>query len=75
MEYLTPNHHTIQAVIAAIKAQETVHFSDGIDVQISFKYELDNHANMVVLVKEYFIFESTGKTCKVESFSSNPNPL
>ena len=72
---LTPDHHTIQEIIPAIKAQETIHFSDGIDVQIYFKSELDNHANMVVLGKEYFIFESTGNTCKVEPFSPNPNPL
>ena len=72
---LTPNYHTIQEIIAVIKAQETVHFSDGLDVQISFNSELNNHTNMVFLGKEYFIFESTGKICKGEPFSSNPNPL
>ena len=32
------------------------------------KSELDSHANMVVLGKECFVFESTGKTCNVEPF-------
>ena len=48
---LNPNKHTIQAVIAALKAHATVHFSDGIDIQIAVKSELDSHANMVVLGK------------------------
>ena len=66
----SPNKHTIQAVIASLKSRDTVHFSDGIDIQIYVKSELDNHANMVILGKECFIFESTGKTCNVEPFSS-----
>jgi len=31
--------------------------------------ELDSHANMVVLGRNSFIFESTGKTCNVKPFS------
>ena len=65
-----PNKHVIQAGIAALKAHATVHFSDGLKIQITTKSELDSHANMVVLGKECFIFESTGKTCNVEPFSS-----
>ena len=68
--HCNPNKHIIQAVIAALKAHATVHFSDGIEIQITVKSELDSHANMVVLGKECFIFESTGKTCNVEPFSS-----
>ena len=37
---------------------------------INFKSELDSHANMVVLGKECFIFESTGKTCNVLPFNT-----
>ncbi len=32
--------------------------------------ELDSHANMIVLGKDSFIFESTGQTCTVKPFSS-----
>ena len=42
-----PNKHTIQAVIVAPKAHATVHFSDGIDIQITIESELDSHANML----------------------------
>ena len=35
------------------------------------RYELDSHANMIVLGKECFIFESTSKTCNVEPFSTD----
>ena len=31
--------------------------------------ELDSHANMIVLGKNLFIFESTGRTCTVNSFT------
>ena len=31
--------------------------------------ELDSHANMVVLGKHAFIFESSGRTCNVRPFS------
>ena len=34
------------------------------------KLELDSHANMVILGKQCFIFESTGKACNVELFTS-----
>ena len=33
--------------------------------------ELDSHANMIVLGKNSFVFESTGKTCNVQPFSSD----
>ena len=64
---LNPNQHTIQAVVAALKAQ----LSDinGTNHIINFQTELDSHANMVVLGKECFIFESTGKTCNVLPFN------
>ena len=64
---LNPNKHIIQAVVAALTAQ--LSDIDGIDHLIDFKSELDSHANMVVLGKECFIFESTGKTCNVLPFN------
>ena len=42
---------------------------NGFDHQNINKSELDSHANMIVLGKECFIFESTGKTCNVQPFS------
>lgn len=33
--------------------------------------ELDSHANMVVLDSNSFVFESTGRTCNVQPFSSD----
>ena len=52
MGALTPNKHTIQAVIAAIKAQSAVSVVDGVDIPKNYKSELDSHANMVLLGKE-----------------------
>ena len=68
---LNPNKHTIHAVIQALKAQSSVSALDKIDLPVISKTELDSHANMVVLGKHCFIFESTGKTCNVEPFSSD----
>ena len=56
---INPNQHTIQEVVAALKAQ----LSDinGIGHIFITKSELDSHANMIVLGKDCFIFETTGK--------------
>ena len=32
--------------------------------------ELDSRANMVVLVNHYFVFDKTGRTCNVQTFST-----
>ena len=68
---LNPNKHTIHAVIRALKAQSSVSAIDKLDLPVISKAELDSHANMVVLGNNCFIFESTGKTCNVEPFSSD----
>ena len=34
-------------------------------------YELDSHANMMVLGKNPFVFEETGRTCNVQPFSTD----
>ena len=70
MGALTPNKHTIQAVIAAIKAQSAVSMVDGVDIPMIYKSKLDRYANMVVLGKGCFIFESIGKTFNVEQLTS-----
>ena len=67
---LCPNKHTIQVVIAALKAQSTVSSTSNINLPVIFKSELDSHTNMVVLGKKYFIFESTGNKCNVGPFTS-----
>ena len=33
--------------------------------------ELDSHANMIVLGLNSFVFESTGRTCNAQPFSSD----
>ena len=69
MGSFNPNKHTINAVVAALKAQ----LSDiNVNAQLIItKSELDLHANMIVVGKDYFIFESTGKTCNVEPFTAD----
>ena len=44
------------------------------DMEASFddpRTELDSHANMVVLGLNSFVFESTGRTCNVQPFSTD----
>ena len=69
---LTPNKHTIESVIKAIKANisdvTNKQSLDDIDHLNTCRSELDSHANMIVVGKECFVFESTGKTCNVEPF-------
>ena len=61
-----PNLHTVKAVIAAVNATQ---IASGIaDVAVNPRSELDSHANMVVIGKHSFVFESTGKTCNVKPF-------
>ena len=35
------------------------------------RIELGSYANMVVLESNFFVFESTGRTCNVQPFSTN----
>ena len=61
-----PNGHTIEyilsSVLGAINAVEGSGTADP-------RSELDSHANMVVLGRHAFIFESAGRTCSVKPFS------
>ena len=68
---LNPNIHTIEKVVAALKARLSEINSNGNDQIHITKSELESHANMVVLGKDCFIFESTGKTCNVEHFNAD----
>ena len=64
------NHHTTQLIVSTCKALicSTI---DKINPSVICKSELDTHANMVVLGTQCFVFESIGKTCNVEPFSSD----
>ena len=64
------NDHLIKTIISAINAQTSNISSTETVTVASPRTELDSHANMVVLGKYSFIFESTGQTCTVLPFSS-----
>ena len=60
-EALKPNEHSIRAIISSVKAN----VSEVVGYEPIPCTDMDFHANMVVLDKYSFIFESTGKTCNV----------
>ena len=62
---LHPNQHTIRAIISSVKAQ----VSKIVEHEAIRCTELDFHANMVVIGRLSFDFESTGKTYNVRPFS------
>ena len=64
-EVSKPNQHTIQAIISSVRAE----VSEVVGYEPLPCTELDSHANMVVLGRNSFIFESTGKICNVKPFS------
>ena len=68
---LSPNHHVIQAVIYDVqyKVASTTSVCESNETEHP-RTELDSHANMVVPGMNAFIFESTGRTCSVNTFSS-----
>ena len=51
----------IAAIIATIKARDAGDNEDP-------RTELDSHVNMVVIGAHAFIFESTNRTCNVQTF-------
>jgi hypothetical protein len=67
-----PNDHTINTIISMISAQDMNSSHDSIpnSPAISSRSELDSHANMMVLGRNSFIFESTNRSCNVKPFSS-----
>ncbi len=62
-----PNNHTILAMIAGIKATKA-NISSTNESSADPRTELDSHANMCVLGKHSYIFNSNGKTCNVSPF-------
>ena len=71
MSESAPNQHTIDRCISSLHA--TISTTSSVNNSRGTAYprtELDSHANMVVLGKHAYIFESTGRTCNVRPFSS-----
>ena len=71
---MEPNKHLICAVVnSGVRAQgrmtEVFASMPGETPSADPCSELDSHANMVVLSKRAFIFESSGRTCNVRPFS------
>ena len=65
-----PNDHLTQAIISALHASISSATNPDSGSSADPRTELDSHANMVVLGKDSFIFESTGRTCNVRPFAS-----
>ena len=49
--------------------------SDMVDSGVGSRTELDSHANMVVVGRNCTVFDSTGKTCTVNSFAESAGRL
>ena len=68
-----PNQHLIDTVISSIRADiltdQVFEAYDNDTIPTLARTELDLHANMVVLGKNLFIFESSGRTCNVKPFA------
>jgi hypothetical protein len=66
------NNHTTKLLNAAINAvQAIVSTTSSNQSSADPRTELDSHANMVVLGKHSYIFESTGRTCDVMPFTND----
>ena len=63
MSSLVPNAHISEVILTTASDMEA-----SIDDP---RTELDSHANMVVLGLNSFVFESTGRTCNVQPFSTD----
>ena len=55
-------------VAGIIAAQANISYTSATVGTADPRTELDTHANMCVLGRHAYIFESTGKTCNVNSF-------
>ena len=66
------NSHTIDLIVSSGHAvQASIYTISGTDSVADPHTDLDSHANMVVLGKHAYIFESTGKTFNVNPFSDD----
>lgn len=63
MSSLVPNAHISEVILTPASDMEA-----SIDDPLT---ELDSHANIVVLGLNSFMFESTGRTCNVQPFSTD----
>ena len=71
MSSVEPNANIVNLIISEVKAVTNAD-ARGFDVNNCVtRTELDSHANMVVLGKYSYIFESTGRTCNVKPFSED----
>ena len=69
MSSVEPNANIVNLIISEVKAVTNAD-ARGFDVNNCVtRTELDSHANMVVLGKYSYIFESTGRTCNVKPLS------
>ena len=63
-----PNTHPAGAMVSVFCAQIAAGYAKG---TANPRSELDSHANMMVVGKNAFIFESTGRTCEAKPFSED----
>ena len=63
-----PTIHQDEAMISVFCAQIASSHAKG---TANPRSELDSHANMMVVGKNAFIFESTGRTCEAKPFSED----
>ena len=64
------NSCTVYAIILEFKAQASVASTWSVGDTTISRSELDIHINIMVLGRDWFIFESTGGTCNVEYFAT-----
>ena len=64
-----PNSHTIDLIVSSGHAvQASIYTISGTDSVADPHTEIDSHANMVVIGKHAYIFDSTEKTCNVKTY-------
>ena len=67
-DHFVPYVQRLQALIASANSDDFVD-------DIGSRTELDSHANMVVVGQNATIFDTTGKTCTVNSFSESAGKI
>ena len=66
-----PNQYLINAIVNSVRAEAmAVDATADFEGTANPRTELDSHANMIVLGRHAFVFESTGRTCNVRPFSA-----
>jgi hypothetical protein len=72
---IQPNHHLTSIIISSLQANTNIASMTNDTLELDEcstqpRSELDSHANIVVLGRNSFIFESTGRSCTVHPFST-----